>query len=95
MIKNNINNVNGKNNKLEEVIEFNFTKLKKEISDYLYNSKDDYKFRNPLIESNNIRMESLQRIVNECKIYSIGANYFIIYLLIKKEENNIEKIHYI
>ena len=42
LIKNNIN-VNGKNNKLEDVIEFNFKKLKKEVSDYLYNSNDDYK----------------------------------------------------
>ena len=87
LIKNNINNVNGKNNRLEEVIEFNFTKFKKELENFLNeNSKSNYKFRNPLIESNNINLDRLQRIVNECKIYSIGANYFIIYLLVKAQQ---------
>ena len=87
LIKNNINDVNGKNNRLEEVIEFNYSKFEKEIGTYLNNSKNDYKFRNPLIESNNINLPSLQRIVDECKIYSIGANYFIIYLYIKSQNN--------
>ena len=46
----------------------------------------DYKFRNPLIESYNINLISLQRIVDECEIYSIGENYFIIYLMIQTDE---------
>ena len=84
LIKNNINNVNGRNNRVEEVIEKNYCKFEKEINDYFTYSKSNiYKFRNPLIESNNIKMDSLRRIVDECKIYSIGANYFIIYLSIK------------
>ncbi len=91
LIKNNINNVNGKNNRLEEVIEFNYTKFEKEINKILNDTQKDYIFRNPLIESNNIKLPSLQRIVDECKIYSIGANYFIIYLLIKGK-NRVTKI---
>ena len=39
-----------------------------------------------LIESNNINLDSLQRIVNEYKIYSIDANYFIIYLIVKAQQ---------
>ena len=91
LIKNNINSVNGKNNRLEEVIEFNYNKFEKEINRILDDFQKDYIFRNPLIESNNINLPSLQRIVDECKIYSIGANYFIIYLLIKGK-NGVPKI---
>ena len=85
LIKNNINNVNGKNNRLEEVIEKNYSKFENELNNYLFNSKTNYSFRNPLIESNNINLTSLKRIVDECQIYSIGANYFIIYLCIKNQ----------
>lgn len=89
LIKNNINNVNGKNNKLKEIIEFNYKKFEKEINSIT--QLKNYKFRNPLIESNNISLIGLQRIVDECEIYSIGANYFIIYLLIQTNET-LEKI---
>ena len=91
LIKNNINNVNGKNNRNEDVIEFNYNKFEKEINTILNDSQKDYIFRNPLIESNNINLPRLQRIVDECQIYSIGANYFIIYLLIKGK-NGVTKI---
>lgn len=95
LIKNNINNVNGRNNRVEEVIEKNYSKFENEINGYLTNSKNNYIFRNPLIESNNIKLESLQRIVQECKIYSIGANYFIIYLYIKNQSKIDEVIPYL
>ena len=88
LIKNNINNVNGKNNKLKDIIEFNYKKFEKEI--YSISQLKDYKFRNPLIESNNINLISLQRIVDECEIYSIGANYFIIYLMIQTDETYVK-----
>ncbi len=91
LIKNNINNVNGRHNRLEEVIEKNYSKFENEISNYFCGNIKDYKFRNPLIESNNINLDSLQRIVEECRIYSIGANYFIIYLYIKTQ-NPIEEL---
>ena len=85
LIKNNINNVNGRNSRNKEVIEFNFKKLKKELINIDFQKV--YKFRNPLIESNNIKYENLERIVNECTIYSIGAAYFIIYLLIQSNQS--------
>ena len=95
LIKNNINNVNGRNNRVEEVIERNYSKFENEVNVNLNNPKNKYKFRNPLTESNNIKLESLQRIVNECKIYSIGANYFIIYLYIKNDRPINEIAYYI
>jgi len=95
LIKNNINNVNGRNNRVEEVIEKNYSKFEKEINYYLTNSNNNYIFRNPLIESNNIKLQSLQRIVEECRIYSIGANYFIIYLYIKNQRQMDEIIPYL
>lgn len=93
LIKNNINNVNGRNNRVEEVIEKNYDKFEREIYGYLNNFENNYTFRNPLIESNNIKLESLERVVDECQIYSIGANYFIIYLYIKNK-SQINKINY-
>ena len=95
LIKNNINNVNGKNNRNEDVIEFNYNKFEKEINTILNDSQKDYIFRNPLIESNNINLPRLQRIVDECQIYSIGANYFIIYLLIKGQNGVTEITPYL
>ena len=95
LIKNNINNVNGRDNRVEEVIERNYSKFENEVNVNLNNSKNNYIYRNPLTESNNIKLESLQRIVIECKIYSIGANYFIIYLFIKNKRNINEIAHYI
>jgi hypothetical protein len=74
---------------LKEIIEFNYKKFEKEINSIT--QLKNYKFRNPLIESNNISLIGLQRIVDECEIYSIGANYFIIYLLIQTNET-LEKI---
>ena len=95
LIKNNINNVNGTNNRLQEVIEFNYSKFENDINKYINNLSNKYKFRNPLIESNNINKESLERIVKECQIYSIGANYFIIYLNIKSDEPIDSTIYYL
>lgn len=74
---------------MKEIIEFNYKKFEKEINSIT--QLKNYKFRNPLIESNNISLIGLQRIVDECEIYSIGANYFIIYLLIQTNET-LEKI---
>ena len=84
LVKNNINNLNGPNDKNKEIIDKNFTKLYNEINGNIYTK---YKFRNPLIESNSIYLENLKRIVEECKMYSIGANYYIIYLLVKRNED--------
>ena len=57
-------------------------------NNYILDVKEKWGF---FLIKNNINMDRLQRIVDECKIYSIGANYFIIYLLIKTQEN-LEKI---
>ena len=87
LIKNNINNLNGLNDRNKEIILANFKKLMNEINNTILNNNKLYKYRNPLIESNSIKLENLERIVNECKIYSIGANYHVIYLLIKNSAN--------
>lgn len=92
LIKNNINNLNGQNDRSKETIFKNFNKLKQEIINSLLDSNNRYIYRNPLIESNSIKLENLERIVNECKIYSIGANlshsFFIIKKPSKKKRNN-------
>ena len=87
LIKNNINNLNGLNDRNKEIILANFKKLMNEINNTILNNNKLYKYRNPLIESNSIKLENLERIVNECKIYSIGANYHVIYILIKNSAN--------
>ena len=95
LIKNNINNLNGQNDRSKETIFKNFNKLKQEIINSLLDSNNRYIYRNPLIESNSIKLENLERIVNECKIYSIGANYHIVYLLSKNRANKNEIINYL
>ena len=87
LIKNNINNLNGLNDRNKETIYANFKKLITEINNSIINNNKTYKYRNPLIESNSIKFENLKRIIDECKIYSIGANYHIIYLLTKNIKN--------
>ena len=95
LIKNNINNLNGPNDRNKETIFKNFNKLKNEIKNNILKSCNKYKYRNPLIESNSIKLENLKRIVDECEIYSIGANYHIIYLLVKNGEQKYEILKYI
>ena len=95
LIKNNINNLNGPNDRNKETIFKNFNKLKNEIKNNILKSSNKYKYRNPLIESNSIKLENLKRIVDECEIYSIGANYHIIYLLVKNGEQKKEILKYI
>ena len=95
LIKNNINNLNGPNDRNKETIFKNFNKLKTEINNSILNNNNNkYVYRNPLIESNSIKLENLKRIVDECKIYSIGANYHIIYLLLKNGTQKDEVIKY-
>lgn len=95
LIKNNINNLNGQKDRNKETIFKNFNKLKQEIKNSLLNSNNKYIYRNPLIESNSINLENLQRIVKECEIYSIGANYHIVYLLSKNGAKKNEIIKYL
>ena len=67
MIKNNINNLNGQNDRSKETIFKNFNKLKQESIYSLSDSNNRYIYRNPLIESNCIKLENLQRIVKNVK----------------------------
>ena len=64
---------------------FNFRNSEKDI--YSINGLTNYKFTNPLIKSKNIKLNNLQRIFDECQVYSIAANYFILYLLFQVNEH--------
>lgn len=89
LIKNNINNVNGSDDLVKEVIECNFKIFENDVLDIKSGKK--YNFRNPLIETTIINYENLKKVIEECNMYSLGANYFIIYLLIQSNQ----KIEYI